>query len=630
MSFIPLYDRLRSHMPAWQNISPGSTILDWVDNGVPIPFHTDPPITCFKNPKFTLKHYSFIASELDTLLRKGAIELCAHRPRFVSPLFVVPKKGGKLRLIINLKTLNGYIKLSTFKNEDIRTTLDMVSSNDMFTTLDLKDCFYHFRVMESCRDFLGFSFNNKYYRWCVLPFGLNLSPYYCAKIIRPIVVFLRDVFHIRTQCYVDDWIIMSHPGSISDHTDTVVHTLLDLGWIINYEKSSLCPSHHITYIGYDIDCTDPIGPPTLWVSTPRVHKLKRSIRRLLTRKDGFSARALARVTGQCISMSLAVQFGKIMLRRAYDLLRKALTWDTTLFMDEGCSADLNWWLTEMCGPRRRVLIKRTVQAVLYTDASQTGWGAVFQNKKAAGLWTTKMSYMPSNHRELLAVFMAIKTFQPLMQDLAIEVYTDNVTTLAYLNNQGGPLPQYNHITRAILSLTSRSNIHLICHHVRGSSNIVADGLSRISDHHDWRLHPKVFSIIDKHFGPHSVDRFATHRTTHLSRFNSRYFDVNSSAIDCLAQQDWSKEVNYCCPPFALIQRTIDVVISQRATATLVVPWWPGKPWFRLLRQLSVMDPLLIRNSPRIFLPVNRFSVPEPLRNLKWTMSVWKIVGRNVY
>ena len=366
------------------------------------------------------------------------------------------------------------------------------------------------------------------------------------------------------------------------------------------------------------------------MSTPRVHKLKRSIRRLLTRKDGFSARALARVTGQCISMSLAVQFGKIMLRRAYDLLRKALTWDTTLFMDEGCSADLNWWLTEMCGPRRRVLIKRTVQAVLYTDASQTGWGAVFQNKKAAGLWTTKMSYMPSNHRELLAVFMAIKTFQPLMQDLAIEVYTDNVTTLAYLNNQGGPLPQYNHITRAILSLTSRSNIHLICHHVRGSSNIVADGLSRISDHHDWRLHPKVFSIIDKHFGPHSVDRFATHRTTHLSRFNSRYFDVNSSAIDCLAQQDWSKEVNYCCPPFALIQRTIDVVISQRATATLVVPWWPGKPWFRLLRQLSVMDPLLIRNSPRIFLPVNRFSVPEPLRNLKWTMSVWKIVGRNVY
>jgi hypothetical protein len=64
------------------------------------------------------------------LLAKGAVSICPRKPHFVSALNVVPKKGGKLRLIINLWPLNGQVVLSMFRNEDIRHTMDMMVFGD--------------------------------------------------------------------------------------------------------------------------------------------------------------------------------------------------------------------------------------------------------------------------------------------------------------------------------------------------------------------------------------------------------------------------------------------------------------------------------------------------------------------
>ena len=157
-----------------------------------------------------------------------------HIHHIISPLNVVPKKGGKLRLITNLRALNQNINLRTFRSEDIRLTSEMIQQDDYINTVDLKDCFFHLPVHPSFRDFLGVFFEGKFYRWAVLPFGLNMSPYFCNKILRPIVQFLRDVHHLRVQCYVDDWIILSPLCSITGDTDTVLHTLDDLGLIVNF------------------------------------------------------------------------------------------------------------------------------------------------------------------------------------------------------------------------------------------------------------------------------------------------------------------------------------------------------------------------------------------------------------
>jgi hypothetical protein len=315
--------RLRRCLPAWKRIGAGETIIDWITKGVPLTFKSTPNKTFSPNPVFSRQHKQFIAQEIQHLLGIGAIEVCRNKPHIVSSLKVVPKKNGKFRLIVNLRPLNEHILLKTYRNEDIRTTMTLLDYGDNLVTIDLQDFFYHVPVREAHSDYLGFKFGNIYYRWRVLPFGLNRSPFYSSKVLRPVVRYIRSTLGIKSQVYVDDFIISATPARITDSLDGVLQTLQDVGYIVNMEKSSLTPETMKVYIGFVVDTMGESGHPEIWVSPPHVRKLRAGIKRLRTGVV-CSARQLARVLGQCVSMSPAVAFGKVMLRQCYSLLKTRL------------------------------------------------------------------------------------------------------------------------------------------------------------------------------------------------------------------------------------------------------------------------------------------------------------------
>ena len=49
-----------------------------------------------------------------------------------------------------------------------------------------------------------------------------------------------------------------------------------------------------------------------------------------------------------------------------------------------------------------------------------------------------MSLEHSIYRELMAVLMALKSFGPSMKEKSIQILSENVTTVAYINHLGGP------------------------------------------------------------------------------------------------------------------------------------------------------------------------------------------------
>ena len=53
-------------------------------------------------------------------------------------------------------------------------------------------------VSPEFRDYLGIMFDKKFYRWAVLPFGLNMSPYYCNKLLCPCPTYLRKTLGLCT------------------------------------------------------------------------------------------------------------------------------------------------------------------------------------------------------------------------------------------------------------------------------------------------------------------------------------------------------------------------------------------------------------------------------------------------
>ena len=158
-----------------------------------------------------------------------------------------------------------------------------------------------------------------------------LFTYYFNKFIRPILGFLRSL-GIRVSVFVDDFLLADTESRIRDSSDQLIHTLTDLGFTVNLDKFCLEPSSVVKYLGFRVSCED--DTVLVKAGKDKVANLKRSIRKALT-SGRLSARALARVCGQCISVAWAVTPGKLFLRESYRLLSSRKAWSDILTLTRG-------------------------------------------------------------------------------------------------------------------------------------------------------------------------------------------------------------------------------------------------------------------------------------------------------
>ncbi len=101
--------------------------------------------------------------EVDTLLRKEAIEVVPpHESRFYSRYFVVPKKDGGLRPILDLRQLNRSVRRLKFKMLTLKQVMSEIRSEDWFVMIDLKDAYFHLSILPQHRTFLRFALGVKH------------------------------------------------------------------------------------------------------------------------------------------------------------------------------------------------------------------------------------------------------------------------------------------------------------------------------------------------------------------------------------------------------------------------------------------------------------------------------------
>ena len=321
-------------------------------------------------------------------------------------------------MITNLRKLNNHCAAPKFRNEDINTVRDLIQPNDQLVTVDVKNGFYRVSIHEDFRDYLGIYFEGVYYRWTVLPFGLNCSPHFFNKAL--CIEHLTSL-GLRVTVFVDDFLLMSKASHSAVDKGILPSTLSRLGIQINKEKSSLTPQHNKTYIGFIVSTEG--EAPIISIPHNRIYKLKKEIKRVLS-KTSVSARTLARVAGQCIAMTKAIIPGKLLLENVYCLLATRSTWEDMLLLNTSATEDLQWWLDSLQNWNGHPLQVRPPQGQMFTDVSHLGWGAVYGLKEAAGHWNLQMSFEHSNYRELIAVLMALKSFGPSMKEKSIQILSD--------------------------------------------------------------------------------------------------------------------------------------------------------------------------------------------------------------
>ena len=170
------------------------------------------------------------------------------------------------------------------------------------------------------------------------------------------------------------------------------------------------------------------------------------------------------------------------------------------------------------------------------------------------------------------------------------VETDNKVTQAYINHLGGRSIFLNSIARDLWSMCYRAHILLVAVHRPGKVNVRADRLSRWKhDHTDIRLSKAAFEIVDRRYGPHSVDLFATRDNRLLPRYVSWHPDPSAVAVDAFLFP-LKGENPYCFPPVTCIPRLLREVLRQQVTVTLIAPDWQAA-WRPDLDRLLLDPPL---------------------------------------
>jgi len=607
----------------WRTSCPNQLISNWVTQGAQIPFTSIPPRFSLNNHPMTPDQEDFISQEIEKLLQTGTI-IETDQVTNISPLGAVPKKNGKLRMILDLRRVNNYISTPRFAMEDIRKVRPLLQTGDWMTSIDLKNGFHHIPVHPRDQQHLGMCWKGKIYTWTHLPFGLSASPYIFCKVLRETITILRRQ-GIRVNCYMDDLLILGRSREeCQEAVKVTLETLKMFGWQVNMDKSHLTPTQELDYLGFTINTE---ATPTLAMQKEKLTALKKEIRRLLVQghqQQGITARRLARTLGTLIANSPAVEPTPIMTRHLFSCLREKTGWDSLIFLDQDAMEELQWWHENIRTWKATPVSQPVPTMVLMTDASKTGWGATLEGIASThGFFTHDIQVRSSNYRELYAVFLAISSLQEKIQDQHLLLRTDNITTMYYINGQGGPHKPLNKLAKLIFWAVKQCRATLKALHIPGELNTRADELSRLNPITEWALHPEAFQHLEDLWGPHTIDRFATNHNHCLPRYNSRFYHPQAEATDAMTQ-DWSQENNYINPPFRMLPQIIKKVLQEECQATIIAPLWPSAQWFPMLLRLASDFAYIY---PKWIIPATPQGNAEPLKN-RWSILAYRISGRN--
>ncbi len=89
-----------------------------------------------------------LREEIAVLLAKDAIEpVPPAEMRLYCPYFIVPKKGGGLRPILDLRVLNRALHKLPFKILTHRRMIKCIQTQNWFAAIDLKDAYFHVSIL---------------------------------------------------------------------------------------------------------------------------------------------------------------------------------------------------------------------------------------------------------------------------------------------------------------------------------------------------------------------------------------------------------------------------------------------------------------------------------------------------
>lgn len=591
----------------WGTIPRSTWVQNWIECGVPL--HWDdlkqraPPCNIPNHPG-ALKHADFVTKSMQDLLQAGAVEIWDHAPKCVHPMHVVPKKNGKLRLIVDLRHVNKYLYKPKFKYEKLSQLEFLCSKGEWMCSLDLTNGYWQLNMRPDTYEYLGVHWQGHYYVFKVLPFGLSTAPWVFQECMTTFCAHLRS-HGIKCLNYLDDFALML--GTDIHEAKSTMQWICEqfklAGLHINVEKSMMDPSHVMQCLGFEVDSMQGFYslPKTRWQA------LHDQMQKINMHNGAVKAREIARVCGYLASCKLVLgETVRFHTRELYECINepaRTRSWNAKVHVSAQAKQELSRWLTLPVEAFRATMWPGpdAEGLAVFCDASASGWGATLGSLEALGAFSGEVAATGSGCRELHAILAAVKTFGPHLRGRRIHIFTDS-TNARDIMQRGSKRMHLHRVATAVVDALDQLGVHWRITWVPRALNQKADDLSKCEDMSDWHLNPTVFQQIEQAWGRHDIDRFAATHNRHCEHFNALYPCPDCEAVDAFTQH-WGNCVNFVNPPFCILGRVLQKIQAERATCTVIVPDWRSAPWWPVLvSSPGVVDVLELPPAPSLFVP----------------------------
>ena len=320
---------------------------------------------------------------------------------------------GKLRLLLNLRHLNRFLRKDKFKYENLWVALLMFQKGDVLFKFDLKSGYHHVDIYEPHQKYLGFAWQTEgkisYFVFSVPPFDLSSACYAFTKLLRPLIRHWRS-HGLRAVIYLDDGIVAAKGCETAMRQSMRVQSdLATAGLVVNDSKSQWIPTKCIVWLGFELDLDQ--GQ----LRTPEA-KLQALYNQLLKTNGAkpMPARALASVIGKIVALSPALgPVTRLMTCSMYVVLNSRRSWCQLVVLLPEAKDELLFWQRQIeVFNGQSIWPSPSAVRVVYSDASNTGYGGYYVEHGGHvdnGQWTEQEAQQSSTWRELKAVRLVLES-----------------------------------------------------------------------------------------------------------------------------------------------------------------------------------------------------------------------------
>lgn len=357
---------------------------------------------------------SIVDNQVKDWLEQGIIEPSSSE--YASQVVVVKKKDGSPRVCIDYRRINKSVVKDRYPLPLIEDLLDKLQGSVVFSTLDLKNGFFHVPVEEESRKYTSFVTHSGQYQFTKTPFGLCNSPAVFQRFIncafRPLVV--QGIALI----YMDDIIIPAKDNSEAlQRLKLVLDIAKAYGLVLNKKKCNFLKTS-IEFLGH-------------LVENGKIYPSPEKTAAVMNFPEPTTAKQVQSFLGLSGYFRKFIRNYSIIARPLSDLLKK----DVEFKFEHEQRAAFAKLKETLCKKPVLSIFNPSYETELHTDASKHGYGAVLLQKlpdddKFHPVYFMSKKTTPQEEKhhsyelEVLAIITALKKFRVYLLGVNFTIVTD--------------------------------------------------------------------------------------------------------------------------------------------------------------------------------------------------------------